>query len=68
MELRIALERDLAAKSAEAEASIHQAKASALKEVNAVASDIAAEIVRRLIGIAPSQSEVTAAVAAVRKE
>jgi len=65
---RTALERDLAAKSAEAEASIHQAKASALKEVNAVASEIAAEIVRRLIGIAPSQSEVTAAVAAVRKE
>jgi len=65
---RIALERDLAAKSAEAEASIHQAKASALKEVNVVASEIAAEIVRRLIGIAPSQSEVTAAVASVRKE
>ena len=65
---RAALERDLADKSAEADASIHQAKASALKEVNAVASETAAEIVRRLIGIAPSQLEVTAAVAAVRKK
>src|SRR4029079_15127104 len=44
---RTTLERDLSAKSAEAEAQIHQAKVSALKEVNAVASDTAAEIVRR---------------------
>src|SRR4029079_15385716 len=44
---RTALEWDLSAKSAEAEAQIHQAKVSALKEVNAVASDTAAEIVRR---------------------
>jgi len=65
---RTALERDLFAKSAEAEAQIHQAKVSALKEVNAVASDTAAEIVRRLIGIAPTKPEVSAAVAAARKE
>ena len=65
---RTALERDLSAKSAEAEAQIHQAKVSALKEVNAVASDTAAEIVRRLIGIAPTKPEVSAAVAAARKE
>ena len=65
---RAALERDLAAKSAEAEARIHQAKISALKDVNAVASETAAEIVRRLIGVAPSQPEVSAAVAAARKE
>ena len=65
---RTALERDLSAKSAEAEAQIHQAKVSALKEVNAVASETAAEIVRRLIGIAPTKPEVSAAVAAARKE
>ena len=65
---RTALKRDLSAKSAEAEAQIHQAKVSALKEVNAVASETAAEIVRRLIGIAPTKPEVSAAVAAARKE
>jgi F-type H+-transporting ATPase subunit b len=65
---RAALERDLSAKSAEAEAQIHQAKVSALKEVNAVASDTATEIVRRLIGIAPTKPEASAAVAAARKE
>ncbi len=65
---RTALERDLAARSVEAERRIDQAKNSALKEVNAVASETAAEIVRRLIGVAPSQPEVSAAVAAARKE
>ena len=65
---RAALERDLSAKSAEAEAQIHQAKVSALKEVNAVASDTATEIVRRLIGIAPTKPEVSAAIVAARKE
>jgi len=65
---RAALERDLAAKSAEAEARIVEAKVSALKDVNAVASETAAEIVRRLIGIAPAKPEVDLAVAAARKE
>jgi F-type H+-transporting ATPase subunit b len=65
---RAALERDLAARSAEAEKRIHQAKASALKDVNQVASETAAEIVRSLIGIAPSQPEASAAVTAARKE
>ena len=65
---RAALKQDLSGKSAEAEAQIHQAKVSALKEVNAVASETAAEIVRRLIGIAPTKPEVSAAVAAARKE
>ena len=65
---RAALERDLAARSAEAEKRIHQAKTSALKDVNAVAFETAAEIVQRLIGVAPSKPEVSAAVAAVRKE
>jgi F-type H+-transporting ATPase subunit b len=65
---RAALERDLAGKAAEAEARIHAAKTSALKEVNAVASETAAKIVRRLIGIAPSPPEAATAVAAARKE
>ena len=65
---RAALDRDLAARSAEAEKRIHQAKTAALKDVNQVASDTAAEIVRTLIGVAPSQPEVSAAVAAARKE
>jgi F-type H+-transporting ATPase subunit b len=65
---RAALERDLAAKSAEAEARILEAKVSALKDVTAVASETAAEIVRRLIGIAPAKPEVDLAVAAARKE
>ena len=65
---RAALERDLAAKSAEAEARILEAKVSALKDVTAVASETAAEIVRWLIGIAPAKPEVDLAVAAARKE
>ena len=65
---RAALDRDLAARSAEAEKRIDQAKTSALKDVNQVASETAAEIVRSLIGVAPSKPEVSAAVAAARKE
>jgi len=65
---RVALEQDLAKKSAEAEAGIHQAKESALKDVNEVASETATEIVQRLIGVAPAKPEVSAAVAAARKE
>jgi F-type H+-transporting ATPase subunit b len=65
---RTELGRDLAAKSAEAEARILAAKTSALKDVNAVASETAAEIVQRLIGIAPAKPEVDLAVAAARKE
>jgi F-type H+-transporting ATPase subunit b len=65
---RAALERELGAKTADAEARIDAAKVSALKEVNAVAAETASEIVRRLIGIAPSATEVASAVTAVRKE
>jgi F-type H+-transporting ATPase subunit b len=65
---RAALERELAGKTADAEARIDAAKVSALKEVNAVAAETASEIVRRLIGIAPSAPEVASAVAAARKE
>ena len=65
---RAALDRDLAARSAEAEKRIHQAMTAALKDVNQVASETAAEIVRSLIGVVPSKPEASAAVAAVRKE
>jgi F-type H+-transporting ATPase subunit b len=65
---RAALDRELAAKSAEAEARINQAKDSALKEVNAVASEVAGDIVSRLIGVSPSKPEIAQAVAAARKE
>jgi F-type H+-transporting ATPase subunit b len=64
---RAKLERELAKKSEEAEARINEAKTSAMKEVNAVAADVAADIVRQLIGVAPSKTELTEAVAAARK-
>src|SRR5688572_18433313 len=57
------LEKELAAKQAQAEASIEAAKQAALKEVNNVAAETAAEIVQRLIGVAPSRSEVASALA-----
>ncbi len=65
---RVKLDHELAAKSKEAEARIDEAKASALKEVNTVAADVAADIVQRLIGVAPSGSELAKAVEAARKE
>ena len=65
---RAKLDRELAAKSKEAEARIDEAKASALKEVNKVAADVAADIVQRLIGVAPSGPELAKAVEAARKE
>ena len=66
-EERARLERDLGKKSAEAEARIAEAKNSAMREVNAVAADVAADIVRQLIGVAPAKAEIDQAVAAVRK-
>jgi len=65
---RARLENDLAKRSAEAEARINEAKNSAMREVNAVAADVAADIVRRLIGLAPAKAEIEKAVAAARKE
>jgi F-type H+-transporting ATPase subunit b len=64
---RASLERDLGKKSAEAEARIAEAKNSAMREVNAVAADVAADIVRQLIGVAPAKAEIDQAVAAARK-
>ena len=64
---RAKLEQQLAKKSAEAEERIDAAKASAMKDVNTVATDVAAEIVRQLIGAAAAKTEVEKAVEAARK-
>lgn len=64
---RAKLDAELGNKSAEAEARIVQAKNSAMREVNAVAADVAADIVRQLIGAAPAKAEIEKAVEAARK-
>jgi F-type H+-transporting ATPase subunit b len=64
---RAKLDAELGKKSAEAEARIVQAKNSAMREVNAVAADVAADIVRQLIGAAPARAEIEKAVEAARK-
>jgi F-type H+-transporting ATPase subunit b len=66
-EERARLDRDLAKKGAEAEARIAEAKNAAMREVNAVAADVAADIVRQLIGVAPAKAEIDQAVATARK-
>jgi F-type H+-transporting ATPase subunit b len=65
---RAKLDSQLAKKGAEAEARIAEAKASAMREVNAVAADVAADIVRRLIGVAPAKAEIDQAVQTARKD
>jgi F-type H+-transporting ATPase subunit b len=65
---RSKLESELAKRSAEAEARIGEAKTSAMREVDAVAVEVAAEIVRQLIGLAPTKAEIETAVATARKE
>jgi F-type H+-transporting ATPase subunit b len=64
---RARLESELDKKSAEAEARIESAKKSAMKDVNTVAADVAADIVHRLIGMAPAKAEVEKAVETARK-
>ncbi len=64
---RAKLDSQLGKKSAEAEARINEAKISAMREVNAVAADVASDIVRRLIGVAPAKAEIDQAVLAARK-
>ena len=39
-----------------------------MREVNAVAADVASDIVRRLIGVAPGKTEIDQAVVAARKD
>jgi F-type H+-transporting ATPase subunit b len=65
---RARLESQLAKQSAEAEARINDAKTSAMRDVNTVAADVAADIVRQLIGTAPAKAEIEKAVQAARKE
>jgi F-type H+-transporting ATPase subunit b len=60
------LDKELAKKSAEAEARIENAKNAAMKNLNDVAADVAADIVRRLIGAAPTKPEIEKAVEAAR--
>lgn len=64
---RAKLDKKLAARSAEAEARIEKAKVAAMKDVNAVAVDVAADIVRELIGSAPTKSALESAVTTARK-
>jgi len=65
---RAKLDQELGKKSAEAEARINAAKVSAMKEVNAVAADVAADIVRQLIGSVPSKAEIEKAIQEARKD
>jgi F-type H+-transporting ATPase subunit b len=64
---RAKLDKQLADKAAEAAARIEKAKDSAMKDVNAVAAEAAADIVKQLIGVAPSKAELEKAVTAARK-
>ncbi|HUU65776.1 MAG TPA: ATP F0F1 synthase subunit B [Methyloceanibacter sp.] len=64
---RAKLDKKLAAKSEEAEVRIEKAKVSAMKEVNSVASDVAADIVKKLIGTTPAKGDIDKAVTAARK-
>jgi len=64
---RAKLEKELAVKGAEAEARIEKAKAAAMTEVNTVAMDVAADIVKQLIGTAPPKGDLEKAVIAARK-
>jgi len=65
---RAKLYQELGKKSAEAEARINQAKASAMKDVSVVAADVAADIVRQLIGANPPKAEIEKAIQAARKD
>jgi len=65
---RAKLDQKLGKKSAEAEARINAAKVSAMKEVSAVAADVAADIVRQLIGSVPSKAEIEKAIQEARKD
>jgi len=65
---RAKLDAELAKRGAEAEARINAAKTSAMREVNSVAAEVAADIVRRLIGIAPAKADIEKAVETARKD
>ena len=65
--VRKKIEDELNAKMAEADKSIAAAKEAAMANVRTIAEGAAAAIVQRLIGAAPSEKTVTAAVADVLK-
>ena len=65
---RARLDAELVARGAEAEKRIAAAKNLAMREVNSIAADVASDIVRRLIGIAPAKLDIDKAVAAARKD
>jgi F-type H+-transporting ATPase subunit b len=65
---RARLDAELAERGAEAETRINAAKTAAMRDVNEVAANVAADIMRKLIGIAPSRPEIDKAVAAARKD
>jgi F-type H+-transporting ATPase subunit b len=67
-EERAKLDGELGAKAAEAEKRIEKARASALKDVNVVAADVATDLVKQLIGLTPSSAEAEKAVVAARKD
>lgn len=64
---RAKLDKQLADKAAEAAARIEKARDAAMKDVTAVATDAAADIVKQLIGVTPSKADVEKAVTAARK-
>jgi F-type H+-transporting ATPase subunit b len=66
-EERARLESELAARGSDAEARIAAARDAAMKDVNSVAADVAADIVRRLIGVAADKAEIDKAVETARK-
>ncbi|MDJ0512205.1 MAG: ATP F0F1 synthase subunit B [Methyloceanibacter sp.] len=64
---RAKLDKQLSEKAAEAAARIEKARDSAMKDVTAVATEAAADIVKQLIGVTPSKADVEKAVTAARK-
>ncbi len=63
---RKTVEADMAQKVAASEASIAAALAKAMGNVDGIAGDAAAEIVRRISGVAPSAADLKSAVGAAR--
>jgi F-type H+-transporting ATPase subunit b len=63
---RGALERKIAAKTADAESKIATAKAQAMKDVGEVAAETAAEIVSELTGAKVGKAEAVKAIAGLK--
>jgi F-type H+-transporting ATPase subunit b len=63
---RKAVEAEVAAKVAVSETSIADARGKAMANVDGIAAGAAAEIVRRISGVAPSADELKSAVGAAR--